>query len=365
MNQIIGEWRRALGIGGATAVRRGQLAGLMWPLACMFVVAIAIGVALLAALVVRMDQQAAAQTRLMMNGALETRTSALATMTRDYGRWDDAVLKLYGEVDRDWAFNNLSNATHVILFDQASRTLFSVGPDGSDGVTASEAMPSGLAELLRRLPKSSEKAHLMETGVSIVTRFDGAPAIVSAMPIIPYSDQLRQPDKPLRYIALTQAIDAQLLQEWQASFGLSHVQLKPSVPPRLEPHSIALGSTAERVGFITWDPVHPGRAAARSISPYLLSCFALLGVACFMVARRVIGVARELANQTALAGREAAIAAANLEIARQAQMRAEAAQMRAETLAAQANLARREAALRLASREREPQASDDAASEAP
>ena len=333
----------------------------MWPLAGMFVVAVAIGVALLAALVLRMDQQATAQTRLMVKGALETRASALAAMTRDYGRWDDAVLNLYGEVDREWALNNLANATHVLVFDQGGGTLYSVGPDGSDGLVLNEAMQAGLAELLRLLPKSGEKARLMENGVSIVVSFDGAPAIVSAMPIIPYSDQLAQPGEPLRYIALTQAIDAPLLQEWQASFGLGGVQLRPSVPAGLEPHSIPLGASGDPIGFITWNPVHPGRAAARSISPYLLSCFALLGLACLMVARRVIGVANELASQTALAGREAAIAAANLEIARQAQMRAEAAQMRAEALAAQANLARREAALRLASREREPDRAADGA----
>lgn len=321
--------------------------GVLSPLAGIIGGSLLIALSLLAALVMRMDAQASIQARQMMQGALQTRSSALATMTRDYGRWDDAVQNLYGILNRDWAIANLSNATHVFAFDQAGTTLISVGPDGSDGVVAARAMPAGLRALLAQLPKSIDDARALESGVEVVTRFNGSPALVSAMPIIPYSDRIAAPTEPLRYIAITQALDQQLLKEWQKSFGLQRVRLAASDTADLA-HSIPLQAKGEHLESLVWDPVQPGRAAARSLLPYLLLAFATLGLTCYTLGRRVVAVTRALAQETAAAARAAGIAAANLEIARQAQIKAEAARIRAESLAAQATSARREADLRRA-----------------
>jgi sensor domain CHASE-containing protein len=299
---------------------------------------------LLAALVMRMDRQASSQARQMMEGALQTRSSALATMTRDYGRWDDAVLNLYGKVNHEWAVANLSNATHVFVLDQSGATLFSVGPDGSEGVVAASAMRADLPTLLRKLPTAVEDARALESGVEVVASFNGSPALVSAMPIIPYSDRIAQPREPLRYIAITQALDQQLLKEWQKSYDLKRVRLSASKIADPE-HSIPLQPGAERLGFLVWDPVEPGRAAARSLAPYLLLAFLTLGLTCFSLGRRVLAVTRALAQESAAAERAAGIAAANLEIARQAQVKAEAARQRAECLASKASCAQREAIL--------------------
>jgi sensor domain CHASE-containing protein len=321
------------------------------PLLGMILVSVAISMALLLALVGRIDRQSDAQVRQMIEGAIQTRSSALALMTRDYGRWDDAVSNLYGKLDREWAVANLSNATHVFVFDQAGKTHVSVGPDGSAGVDARQAMPTGLRVLLAQLPMTLAGARAIEAGVTITTRFNGFPTLVSAMPIIPYSDRIIMPNEPIRYVAITQALDGPLLSEWQKSFGLENVRITGSLPREEEAHAISIPAPhGEELGWISWDHVEPGRAAARSLLPYLLIGFALFVAACYLLSKRVLGVTKELAIQIAAADRAAAIAAANLEIARQAQIKAEAAQVRAEALATEATIARREASLKLASR---------------
>jgi hypothetical protein len=88
---------------GELPADRYTLRSVMRPLAGILVTTLAICLALLGGLVAQMDQQGARQVQLMMTGAVETRLSALADMTRDYGRWDDAVLNLYDDLDREWA----------------------------------------------------------------------------------------------------------------------------------------------------------------------------------------------------------------------------------------------------------------------
>lgn len=323
---------------------RAQARRFFWPMAGVIMLTMLICGSLLAALVMRMDLQASNQMRRMMEGALNTRMSALAEMTRDYGRWDPAVLNLYGEVNQAWAVENLSNATHVIIFNGLGRTVTSVGPDGSRGVTARQAMPAGLHELLRQLPRSVEGARALASPPVIITQFQGSPTLVAAMPIIPYSDAIPARE-PLRYVAITQALDETILREWQASFALSGVRLEPSGQPG---SSVQLQSqVGERLGAIVWDPVHPGRNAALALMPYLAFGFFFLAFACALLGMRANGVLKALASQTAAADESARIAAANLDLARQAQLKAEAAQMRAETLANKANTARREVSLRL------------------
>ena len=306
----------------------------MRPLGGILTTTLAICLALLAALVGQMDQQGARQVQLMMTGAVEIRLSALASMTRDYGRWDDAVLHLYGDLDRTWATANLSNATHVLVFDRAGTTLFSVGPNGSNGVDAVKAMPEGVADLLSRLPASVEAARALDDSPAIVIRFNGRPTLVAAMPIIPFSDRVQPPAGPLRYVVLTQALDQPLLRGWQESFRLRQVSLVDALNGHDPRASATLkDSRGKSVGYLVWNPVRPGLDAARSILPYLLVGLLLLGLACLLLSTRVVGIVRALSTQNLAASRSAELAAANLEIAREAQVRAEAAQIRAEALA--------------------------------
>lgn len=327
-----------------------SLRAVMRPLAGILVTTLGICLALLAALVVQTDQRGALQVQLMMRGALDTRLSALAQMTRDYGRWDDAVLNLYGNLDMKWATDNLSNATHVMVIDRGGRTLFSVGPDGSAGVDASKAMPEGTPDLLRRLPDSIEGARALESAVGLTTRFEGKPTLVAAMPILPYSDRIAAPKEPPRYVIITQALDQDLLNEWQASFRLRRVTLVDRLGVRQPAASAALKDSEGKVlAFIAWAPVRPGLDAARSILPYLMVGLLLLGISCLFLSTRVVAIVRALSKEHDAASRSSEIAAANLEIARQAQVRAEAARLRAEGLALQAESARREAELQEAS----------------
>lgn len=107
---------------------------LLLPLAATFALTALIGAVLLFLLVARMDREANAQVRAMLAGAIKTRGQALAGNTRDYGRWDDAVVNLYGDLDRGWASTNLAMASDIFAFDQDRQTLFSIGPDGSEAM---------------------------------------------------------------------------------------------------------------------------------------------------------------------------------------------------------------------------------------
>ena len=323
-----------------------SLRAVLRPLTRILVLTFCICLVLMAALVVQMDARGGLQVQLMMRGAFATRLNALSAMTRDYGRWDDAVVHLYGRLDRRWAVDNLSNATHVLIIDHDGRTLFSVGPDGSAGLDAKEAMPGGVRELLRRLPTSIEGARAMDDALNLVTRFDGDPMLVAAMPIMPYSDRIAAPREPLRYVIITQALDRSLLNTWQQSFRLTRMRLTDTLGAHDPDASAAIRDAEGHVlGYIVWDPVRPGREAALSILPYLLVGFLLLGISCFFLSTRVVGIVRALAKERELASRSADLAAANLDIARQAQVLAEAARLRAEQSALAAEAARREAEL--------------------
>ena len=103
---------------------------LLLPLAATFALTALIGAVLLFLLVARMDREANAQVRAMLAGAIKTRGQALAGNTR----WDDAVVNLYGDLDRGWASTNLAMASDIFPFDQDGQTLFSIGPDGSEAM---------------------------------------------------------------------------------------------------------------------------------------------------------------------------------------------------------------------------------------
>lgn len=319
-------------------------------LRCLFAILIAgfaMSAALAATLVIRMDRLADAKAAAMIGGAVETRAKGLAFMTRDYGRWDDAVEHLYGKIDVDWANTNLANATDIFIFDQDGNTLFSAGPDGSKGVDLAGAMPDGLHLLLKRLPKTLESSRASTADAEIVlTYFRGHPAIFTASPIQPFSDNVAMPDQPIRYVGLHQPIDRDLLSEWGTSFGLLRMRwLEPARPSGL-PNSYTLrASYGDSLGDIVWDPASPGRTAAMSLLPYFLAAAALFLVLWLLCANCMIAMTRALYSKSNLAENSAREAAANLEIARLAQIKAEAAQLHAEELAVRANQARREAVL--------------------
>ncbi|GAA3999584.1 CHASE4 domain-containing protein [Sphingomonas humi] len=321
-----------------------SLRAVMRPLSLILVLTLSMCVTLLGALVVQMDQRGAEQVQWMMRGAVETRLSALKSMTRDYGRWDDAVVHLYGRLDRRWAVDNLSNATHVLIIDRQGQTLFSAGPDGSAGVDGRKAMPEGIAELLAMLPTSSEGAQALDDAVGLIVPFEGRPMLVAAMPIIPFSERVSAPAGEMRYVIITQALDQSLLSPWQNSFGLRGAAVVNSLDGRDPSTATALADNQGRaIGYIVWDPVQPGREAALAILPYLLVGWLVLGISCVFLSTRVVGIVRALSREQDAARRSAQLADANLEIARQAQISAEAAKLRAEQLASHAESARREA----------------------
>ena len=245
--------------------------GLVGSLACLLTLFVLGCLIAVMSLVDRMDENAGQNMRAMVAGALEHEVRSRADSTYQTSLWDDGVDHLYGSVDRAWARTNLAYPMHVYVIDRQGRVLWSMRPDsrGPD-MAPHKAMPTSYGTLLAELPKTQAAAARMKSGVAFLSRFDGRPAIVSGMAIVPLLRPRKIPDGELLYILMIREMDAPMLQRWKDAFHLDGLALDSRSPAPMANRVIMHDVGGQYIGTLEWPSPRAGRQAFRDVLPFLL-----------------------------------------------------------------------------------------------
>jgi methyl-accepting chemotaxis protein len=320
---------------------RKDVPGLIAPLVYLVALAVLGCIVSVSLLVHQVDLNAGQDARASVAGALKHQISNRAAATFQSGRWDDAVEKLYDQFDPGWASTNLAYSMDSYVIDAAGRVLWSMAAEQAHPAPdPRRVMPAGYAALLAQLPRTQEEAARLTTGIAILARFEGGPAIIAAMPVLPLMRHHDLPDGRLHYMVFIEPIDAKMLDGWEGAFQLGPLALKA---PGLSPAKNRLPLTdadGQDIATLEWPPSVAGRDALLDVLPVLAGGGVAFATIAIWLLRLIQRSRADLHHSMAEAHRAAAEAHDN---------------------AAEANTARRQAETYAAETERERHRADELA----
>lgn len=287
------------------------------------------GAIVVAALVARLDSDAAERSHATAGGVVSSLLHAQASSAYNTGRWDDATLHLYGVLDRSWARSNISGDYVAYVIDAQGQTLFAQRADGTVDPPLAEAAPAALQAMLAMLPRDARTADQLKEGVAFFDQYRGQPAVFGVMPIIPLSAKVAPPRGALRYLLYIDVLTPSGMTSFAKRYQLSGLRTDAADAPSSFPLSNLYGKP---VASIAWHPDHPGSKGLVAILPVLVLIAGAISGLTWALDRIMRRQQAELASsneQYQAMAREAESAAARAELARReaniSRSRAEAA----------------------------------------
>ncbi|WBO21872.1 methyl-accepting chemotaxis protein [Sphingomonas abietis] len=306
--------------------------GALAPLLTLILLAFVGAALVVMSLVDRANRNDAATMHALVSGALKREARTLADSTFSTAHWDDAVDHLYGNLDVEWARSNLSYPMYSYIIDDQGRMLWSCRPNAKGVATplASAIGAEGVAALTARLPHTQDQARRMKTGLAFSIRYEGRPAVLSAMPILPL---LRpHPIGPLRYIVFVRPLDANVLAAWQDAFGLRSLGWSEAGGDGAS-SLLVRDVNGVAMGTLAWPLSTAGGDALRGILPVLLGVGAAFLFTSFWMLRLLLRSRTKLEESIASARTETIRAEDNARRTERALAEAEDARQRADHLA--------------------------------
>ena len=252
------------------------------------------------------DQVAAQTSSEIMNAVVSNLESDLGKLVFDYTWWDEALEKLIVNPDLEWAHETIGlhiaetyyvNETFVVA--DTDWTMFAYrngvpsrddalryfGPGLMDLVTAAREKPMFKPEAV--------SAYLLhDSGIRLV-------AVSALTPENPTAEQLVYRPRPVLIHARHMSPD--LLAAVSAQFGFEGLTLAETAPGEgldVLSHELRDG-LGQPVGWLAWTPPHPGSALFADILPWLVAGVVVLLILGTVFLRRVMHVARAMAQDAA------------------------------------------------------------------
>ncbi|MBW8842794.1 MAG: hypothetical protein JF608_13545 [Sphingomonadales bacterium] len=308
--------------------------GLLAPLLTLIGLAVTGAALVVVSLVHRVDTNNSATMHALVSGAVKRETRSLADSTSTTAHWDDAVDHIYGRVDPEWTRTNLSYPMHSYIIDDQGKTLWACAPN-CKGTPAplGGAIGSSLATLMSRLPRNQRAAERMASGVAFPVRFQGRPAVISGMAILPLL-RPRQVGR-LRYFVLVRELDSRVLSAWGDAYGLASIGWSPITGDAANRLTVRDAANAP-IGTIAWPLATAGQDALRGILPILLAVGGAFVLTSAWLLRLILRSRRRLEDSMRAAQAEAGRAERGAAETASALRQAEEARVRADQLAARA-----------------------------
>jgi methyl-accepting chemotaxis protein len=313
------------------SLTREKYGGLLAPLIALIALALVGTFIVVATLVHRTDRNDALARQSLISGALRREARSLADSTFSTAHWDDAVDHSYGNVDADWARTNLSYPMHSYIIDDQGRMLWACPPNAKgQAVPLAPAIGSSLSTLMARLPHSQREAARMNTAVSFVARFEGRPAVIAGMAIMP----LLRPRNVghLRYFVFVRVLDQGVLSTWRDAYALKDIAWSQSEGDG--PNLLSVRDDAgKKIGTLVWPMSTAGRDAVHAELPILLSAGGAFTLTAVWLILLILCSRRRLEDSIRQTREEASRAVKSAADAERALLDAHEAQMRADELA--------------------------------
>ena len=249
-------------------------------------------------LIRQLDANSAAAEMAEVSAGVDEALSAERASAYNTARWDDAVSHLYGRLDTQWAFANLSGTYATYVVDERGRTLFSRRANGTIDPPIQAAAPAALAEMLHLLPHDRASAARLKEGVGIAGYYRGRPAVFGAAPVTPLQGKIQVPSDDMLYLIYVDDIDRRLLDKWSTQFGISGLALLPRAD--LSGISLPLRDASRRpIGWFNWQPKRPGQRALANIVPALIAAASVLAGVFALLVRLLRSQERALNDRNA------------------------------------------------------------------
>lgn len=321
------------------------LASTLVPLISLFAVVAASASLVIVVLTEQMDSNTARYMERMVLGAVEREQYSALDSASAAGRWDDAARAVYNPegFDTGWANSNLGyHDLHSFVVDAKGNTLWSRRSEQQDNAgplrPLREEARDAVGHLLAVLPNTTQEARKELQGKAILATFEGRPAVVAGMAIIPWDIKDMPLPKQPRYLILIEELKQPVIARLGAIHGLTSVQWANGAGRPDWQHIDVKGPHGAVLGRIEWPYRKAGWSALSDIAAVVISAALLsLALSAWLV--------RQLYRGNVALRAESATARASEDIAKKAVTDAETALRQAEVARTQmADGAREQAA---------------------
>lgn len=216
--------------------------------------------------------------------------------------WDEAVINTRNGLNQKWVDVNLGvwmydyfKHDRVFILDTADRARY-VMADGKQVAAPARIPPASVGHLATQL-RHSIAAGALDAFAAGKTRIpraedigivEGRPAIVSVMPLIPHSNEVVQERGRENLIASVRFLDNSFLTDLADAYLLEGVRFSLGDDIRPEEQSYPLMTRAgDTLGSFVWTPDLPGRSILGEVLPVLAAGLAGIGIAIWLLLRRL------------------------------------------------------------------------------
>ncbi|WEK48545.1 MAG: bifunctional diguanylate cyclase/phosphodiesterase [Candidatus Kaistia colombiensis] len=199
----------------------------------------------------------------------------------DYAVWDDAATKLYGEIDKEFAFGNFKDATRsgvffdaAYLLDENGQTVFSFRRGGLAPRGALEEFGSPLQALVTGL---AGQYRAFDSKVGVMRDRSGAISAVAVGSIFPASAAVPRPVGRPRMLVLAHVLDDLSIRQMGQDFVIDGIAL--SFDPNRTGQGVRLiDPTGKPIGALTWAQSNHGSKAFSRVAPTAYITLAVIGL---------------------------------------------------------------------------------------
>jgi len=304
--------------------------GALFPLAALFIVAVAAVLTFLGIAASNIDKVARESSSHLIGSVFADLEESDGLLVTDYSWWLDMVEQVENGIDSQWADDNIGEylirqfeLAHSLVFGADDRVVFQEGLSGDPGPSTTDLLNAArpMIALARNTPPEQP-----EPAVAYVSL--GEEVYLAAVGAILPEDETLAAAKPKPYpvLIITRLIDNAVLSEISEKFLLHDLRFGSSIDdPSLE----LRGIDGRAAAAVTWRPDQPGARYFTSLSLPLGLVFAVMAGAAWLI------LARDRRNRLALEDRTREIMATNLALSK-----SEARAREAEAIATEASHAK-------------------------
>lgn len=261
------------------------------------------------------DRQAAAAELKLFENALRDRQNLMARDLLFGARWDSAVEGIVIEFDEDFVRDDFlsmlwwdTGLERMFIIDPEGRVVASSREDRIDFTKRELASDEDLSIVARRavethmryripvndgygqrVVKSSDIGNISVHDFAFI---DGAPAMVSAMAIVPDEEEVVLPEGAPFILVAARALDREMVRDLNSQLAFEDITFSHQAGGKVP----VVTASGKPVGSFSWESAHPGSHIWEAVVPVVVALSALLGVACFLVVRHIGRLSARLAE---------------------------------------------------------------------
>ncbi len=215
------------------------------------------------------------------DASLQAMLKRLREVHGDYSVWDDAAVRLYGVVDRDFADRNFRESTRSAVFfdaaylvDETGRPVFSYRRGGVAPRGPLEEFGSPLQSLMTELVDNYSQ---YDARVGIMKDRSGAIAAVAVGSVLPSSRDALVPKGRPRLLVISRTFDDEMIRRMGSEFTIKGMAL--SFDPNYAGNRVLLTDPlGKAIGALTWERRSPGGEAFGRVAPIAYVTLGLIGL---------------------------------------------------------------------------------------